>query len=96
MDSNHPVEHFAGPVAGTIRAPAHDHSEPYGRHNQSNEHQYRGDQSGCVPTPNARLKPYMNRVKYDRDHNREKDRSEKWSGNEITEIERNCGQSEQE
>jgi hypothetical protein len=38
----------------------------------------------------------MNRVKYDRDHNRQKDRSEKRAGDEIAKIERNCGQGEQE
>jgi hypothetical protein len=38
----------------------------------------------------------MNRVKYDRDHNRQKDRSEKGFGDEVTKIERKGGQSKQE
>src|SRR4029077_8819280 len=57
---------------------------------------YCGDQRRCVPAPNTRLNLHMNRVKYDRDHNRQKDRSEKGAGDEIAKIERNCGQSEQE
>jgi hypothetical protein len=70
-----------------------DHSQSYCRNNHGNDDQDRRYKAAAFFLECA-VDPYMDWMKDDRDHDGQKNRSPKRAGDQVTEIERQCSQSQ--